>query len=161
MIFYIIMPPTYTRCKGSLYTYLMCRKAYVLLMLLVFIYVLWCPTQFTFQNPCMLLQCNSNTTSAISEAGRNCLVFLSTRVQLLVLCGVRGAQSLVFSDLFCSKNVNIYLSAHDTFLHQHSSRMLKVKRLENQLICLFEPEKRAYAGNRITSPMPDGGEHQY
>ena len=40
---------------------------YVLLMLFVFIYVIWCPTRFTYQM--MFVSFNSNTTSVISREG--------------------------------------------------------------------------------------------
>ena len=62
-----------------------------------------------------------------------------------------------------NKNVDIKLSAHDTFLEQPSSGTLKIEKLENQIIKKIfgsnkTKESKQDSQNLLKSPMPEGGE---
>jgi hypothetical protein len=63
---------------------------------------------------------------------------------------------------FSNENVDIKLSAHDTFLEYPSSGMHKIERLESQIILNFRSNKTkgSKQDSKIQwrSPMSEGGE---
>jgi len=67
-------------------------------MLLVFNFANWCPTLFPYQK--IFVSLNSNMTDITSKAGTVCPDGTPDFI-LIVLCGIRVAQSLVFCVEFC------------------------------------------------------------